>query len=59
MRFEVVGEISNVETIAQSNGIHDLSLLRKQFGLGNWRKKKGIAQVRLQDGSMMMAEIHW
>lgn len=59
MRFEIVGEISNVETIAQGNSIRDLALLRNQYGLGNWRKKKGIAQVKLQDGSMVMAEIHW
>lgn len=59
MKFQVVGEIFNVETIAQGSSIRDLALLRKQHGLGNWRKKKGIAQVRLQDGSMVMAEVHW
>jgi hypothetical protein len=59
MKFEVVGEITNIETIAQGSGIRDLSLLRKQHGLGNWRKKKGIAQIRLPDGSMAMAEVHW
>lgn len=47
MKFEIVGEIANVETIAQGNGIRDLSLLRKQHGLGNWRKKKGTAHVKL------------
>lgn len=59
MRFEIVGELSNVETIAQGSSIRELALLRKQYGLGNWRKKKGIAQVKLQDGSMVMAEVHW
>jgi len=59
MKFEVVGEIDHVETIAQGSGIRDFFLLKKQFGLGNWRKKKGIAQVRLPDGSMAMAEVHW
>lgn len=59
MKFQVVGEIFNVESIAQGSGIRDLALLRKQHGLGNWIKKKGIAQVRLQDGSMAMAEVHW
>jgi len=59
MKFEIVGEIANVQAIAQGKGISDLSLLRKQYGLGNWRKKKGIAQVRLPDGGMAMAEIHW
>jgi len=59
MKFEIVGEIANVETIAQGSGIRDISLLRKQYGLGNWRKKKGIARVKLPDGSMAMAEVHW
>jgi hypothetical protein len=59
MKFEIVGEIVNVETIAQGSGIREISLLRKQYGLGNWRKKKGMAQVRLPDGSMAMAEVHW
>jgi len=59
MKFEVVDEIANVETIAQGSGIRELSLLRKQYGLGNWRKKKGVAQIRLPDGSTAMAEVHW
>ena len=59
IKFEVVGEIANVETMTQGNGIRDLSLLRKQYGLGNWRKKKGIAQVRLPDGSIALDEVHW
>ncbi len=59
MKFEIIDEIVNVETIAQGNGIRDLPLLRKQHGLGNWRKKKGIAQLKLPDDSMAMAEVHW
>jgi hypothetical protein len=59
MKFEIVGEILYVETIAEGSGIRDLSLLRKQHGLGHWRKKKGIAQVKLPDGSVVKAEVHW
>ena len=59
MKFEIIGEIVNVETIAQRNGIRDLALLKKQHGLGNWRKKKGVARLRLPDGSSAMAEVHW
>lgn len=59
MKFEIVGEVVNVEIIAQGNGIRDLALLRNQHGLGNWRKKKGIAHVMLPDGSVALAEIHW
>ena len=59
MKFELVGEITQVETIAKGSGIRDRTLLVKQYGLGNWRKKKGISQVRLTDGTIAMAEIHW
>ena len=33
--------------------------LRKQYGVGRWRKMKGIANVRLQTGSIRKAELHW
>jgi len=59
MKFEIVGEITHIEIIAQGNSIRDLGLLRSQHGLGNWRKKKGIAQVKLPDGSLIRAEVHW
>lgn len=59
MKIEIVGEITHVETIAQGNGIRDLALLRSQHGVGNWRKRKGVAQVKLPNGSIVAAEIHW
>jgi hypothetical protein len=59
MKFKIVGEITQIELIAQGNGIRDLAMLRSQHGLGNWRKKKGIACLRLPDGGTALAEIHW
>lgn len=59
MKIELVGEITHVETIAKGGGIRDRALLVRQYGLGNWRKMKGISQVRLTDGTIAMAEIHW
>lgn len=59
MYFEIPGDISNVETFANGSGIHDIARLRKRFGRGRWRKRKGIAHVRLSDGSIHLAEIHW
>lgn len=29
------------------------------YGRGRWRKRKGMAQVRLEDGEMRLAEVHW
>lgn len=59
MRFEVLGEISEVETIAAGSGIRDIARLRKFYGRGRWRKRKGIARIRLSDGSVRLAELHW
>ena len=59
MKIEIVGAITHVEIIAQGNGIRGLALLRQQHGLGNWRKMKGVAHVRLSDGTTEMAEVHW
>lgn len=59
MKFEILGEISNVETFAAGSGIRELPRLRKAYGRGRWRKRKGIARVCLADGSVHLAEIHW
>lgn len=59
MKFEILGEISSVETFATGSGIRELPRLRKAYGRGRWRKRKGIARVRLADGSIRLAEIHW
>jgi hypothetical protein len=57
--FQIVGEISQIETIATASGIREIARLRKLYGTGRWRKRKGVAQVRLNDGATRLAEIHW
>ena len=59
MNFEVVGEITEVETFAVGLSIRELPRLRRAYGAGRWRKRKGIARVRLEDGSTHRAEVHW
>ena len=59
MRFEVVGPITDVETIAAGPGVRVAALLRKAYGYGRWRKMKGTATVRLPNGVLRIAEIHW
>ena len=59
MYFEVIGEIEEIQTIAVGKSIKDLARLRRQFGAGRWRKLKGTATVRLLDGRIKKAEIHW
>lgn len=57
--FEVVGEITRTGTIAVRSGIHQLDLLRKQYGEGRWMKLKGTGLVRLPDGTLRWVELHW
>jgi hypothetical protein len=59
MHFEIIGEITNIEIIAVGNKIRILPLLRKRYGAGRWRELKGVASVRLFDGSVRVAELHW
>ena len=59
MYFEVIGEIKEIQTIAVGKSISDLERLRKQYGAGRWRKLKGIAAVRLPNGKIKTAELHW
>ena len=59
MHFEIVGRIAEIEIIAVGPGIRILAVLRKRYGRGRWRKLKGIATVRLSDGRIRPAEVHW
>ena len=59
MDFEIVGEITDIETIAVGKGVRDRRRLRKEHGVGRWRKLKGIASVRLASGRIRLAEVHW
>jgi hypothetical protein len=33
--------------------------LKKQYGAGRWRKLKGVAMIRLGNGRISRAELHW
>jgi hypothetical protein len=55
----VLGEISQIETFAAGSGIREIARLRRIYGRGRWRKRKGVARIRLADGSICLAEVHW
>lgn len=57
--FEVISEITEIESIAINKSIREVKQLRKMFGRGRWRKLKGCATVRLPDGVERKAEVHW
>jgi hypothetical protein len=59
MNFEIIGELTSIETFAAGRGIRELARLNKVYGKGHWRKRKGFATVRLTDGSEWRVEVHW
>ncbi len=59
MHFTIIGEVTQVETFAAGSGIREVARLRRLYGRGRWRKRKGMARVRLEDGAVLLAEVHW
>ena len=59
MIFNIIDDISEIETIATGSGIRELNRLRKMYGHGNWRKMKGITRIQLPSGRIRLAELHW
>ena len=59
MDFEIVGPVRDPETIASGRAIRESRRLRKFYGRGRWRKMKGVARIRLANGRIHEAEIHW
>ena len=59
MSFDIISDIVEIETIAVGHAIKELSRLKKQYGAGRWRKLKGVAMIRLGNGRIRRAELHW
>jgi len=59
MHFEILGEILSIETIASGHSIRELRRLNRVYGKTRWRKCKGVAKIRLRDGTAIIAELHW
>jgi hypothetical protein len=59
MAFDVVRHIGRAETIAAGASIRVLKRLGRLYGKGHWRKLKGVALIRLPDGTVHKAELHW
>ena len=57
--FEILSEIRDIETIATGRGVYIRRYLERTYGKGRWRKLKGITTVKLSDGTVCEAEIHW
>jgi hypothetical protein len=46
-------------TISLQIGLKPVNGYRKFYGHGHWIKRKGIATVRLSDGTVLDVELHW
>ena len=57
--FEIIGEIWAIEPIARGTRLRQRHRLRRDHGSGDWVKRKGSARVRLEDGTIRVAEVHW
>lgn len=58
-KFEIIGPLYGVEIIAVRHSIRELKFLERNYGKGRWRKLKGSAIVRLENGKIRHAEVHW
>ena len=59
MPFSLVGSLTQIGTIATGRGIRELARLNKLYGRARWRKRKGLGEVLLPDGTICRAELHW
>ncbi|MBM4341606.1 MAG: hypothetical protein FJ011_14380 [Chloroflexi bacterium] len=59
MKFKVIGEITDIQTIAKGSGMEIRRELVRHYGHGNWRKLKGCAPVEYENGEIWLVELHW
>lgn len=59
MNFEIIEKIDEIDTIAIEKSIREIARLRKAYGSSRWKKLKGIATIRLSNGIICKAELHW
>lgn len=59
MEFEIIGPITSIKRIAGRGRLRQRQRLRHDYGPGQWVKRKGTARVRLADGTIRLAEVHW
>ena len=59
MNFDIIGEITDIETIAVDKSIREVRRLRKTYGSGRGRKLKGIATFVIDHKTACKADMHW
>ena len=59
MNFEIISDITDIEVIAVGRSVRERERLNRDYGRGRWRKLKGTATIRLVNGAVRLAELHW
>jgi hypothetical protein len=61
LRLPAGSKITGVENIAKGSGIREVDRLVAEYGgkPKNWIKRKGYTRVVAEDGSSVLAEVHW
>ena len=59
MNFKIIGKIEQEQTFATGNRIREIARLRRVYGKGRWRKRKGVAEVEFSNGTNRRVELHW
>ena len=59
MNFKIIGKIEQEQTFATGNRIREIARLRRFYGKGRWRKRKGVAEVEFSNGTSRRVELHW
>jgi hypothetical protein len=59
MAFKIISDIRDIEVIAAGRGILHFKRLNKVYGKAHWRKLKGFCRIKLEDGAVLEAEVHW
>ena len=59
MKFKIIGKIRDAETFASGAGIREITRLRRVYGKGRWRKRKGITEIEFENGTQKQVELHW
>ena len=59
MDFELVGDLTEVETIATGRGIRELPRLRRLYGRGALEENERRRTDPPEAGRIRLAELHW
>ena len=59
LSLDILEPIHDIEIIAVGKSIREINRLTKFYGAARWRKLKGLARIRLANGSVWLAELHW